>query len=172
MTPIRCSVLVALFVLFALPATAFADGPELSGTYHYDEARSDSMVDAFEPAIDEMNRIARGVARRRVRNQPPAPATVRIEQTASQIVVDFQGTPAIRAPLDGSTVDYVNADGETEKVTARVDGPAILIHRDFDDGEYHTRYFIDSNGRLHIASRINMDSLPKVVNYTRIYTSR
>ena len=173
MKPFASFAFIALFAFLALPATAFADAPDLAGTYQYDEQSSDNMEEAFKPAVDAMSRLKRGFTRRRIANQPPAPQTVRIEQSGDSIAIHAGDSPVIRAPLNGEVVDYVNADDETEKVTARVDGQAILVHRDFEDGEYHTRYYLQNDGqRLIIASKINMDALPKVVDYSRTYNRR
>ena len=164
---------VAIFVAFAFPATAVADGPDLSGTYSYDEENSDDMMEAFTPAIDAMSRMRRGFARRAVRNQDDPPAQIKIEQSDDEIAIHAGDSPVIRAPLNGETVDYVNKDGETEKVTARLDDDAVEVHRDFDDGEYRTRYRLSTSGqRLGIFSKIDMDALPKVVNYRRAYDRR
>lgn len=172
MTLVRTSLLFSLFLAlaFALPATAAADGPDLTGTYSYDGDSSDNMVEAFEPAINEMSRLRRGFARRRVANQPDPPAQIRIQQSDDEIVIRSGDNPTLTAPLDGRTVDYVNADGETEKVSARIDGNAVRIHRDFEDGEYLVRYSLANDGqRLVIATEIDMDALPLKVDYRRIY---
>lgn len=172
-SPLAVFVVIAFSMVALVPATALADDPDISGTYEYDEDQSDDMLEAFTPAIDEMSRLKRGFTRRRVRNQPPPPATTRIEQSDDEITINDAGRPPIEAPLDGTPVDYVNSDGENEKVTARIKNDAIEIHRDFEDGEYRTRYRLSSDGqRLGIFSEIDMDELPKVVHYRRIYNRK
>ncbi len=168
----RWSVLLAVFAAFAfaLPGTAFADTTALAGTYEFDEENSDDMMEAFTPAIDAMSRLRRGFARRAVRAEDNPAAQIRLDVSADEITIRQGAEPALTAPLNGETVGYTNKDDEPERVTARIKGDAIEVHRDFEDGEYRTTYRLRSNGdTLMIQSKIDMDALPKVVDYNRVY---
>lgn len=168
----RWSILLAVFaaIAFALPTTAVADTPTLTGTYSYDEENSDDMLEAFTPAIDEMSRMRRGFARRAVRNQAEQPERMRIELSDDKITIQAGSDPAIVAPLNGEAVRYTNKDDEPEQVTARKKGDGVEVHRDFEDGEYLTEYKLQSNGQtLRIESKITMDALPKAVQFNRSY---
>ncbi len=166
-------VLTTAMVMLLFAGTAWADAGHLAGSYSHDEDASETMIDAFTPAIDEMSRMRRGFARRAVRNRPDPSGTIRIEydEESEEVSLHYDEEPTLTVPLSGEQIRHEEHDGDIRKVTAKMDGEALVLESDVDDGEYTTRYELNGD-RLEITSHIDFDSLPKVVEYNLVYRAQ
>lgn len=172
MTSLRALLIAAVFALLTIPATAMADSPSLSGIYGLDEEASDEMVEAFEPAIAEMSRLKRRFARRQVRRADNPSEQITIEKEDGKVMIEAGDDPPLKVELGGEAVEHTDAEGEKRQVSARMEGDTLRVHYDVEDGEYDTRYRLESEGqRLAIISEIDVEELPKAVTY-RLYYNR
>ncbi len=161
----------AVAALMMAMSVASAEVSHLEGSYEFNEAESDEMIDAFMPAIDEMSRFKRGFARRAVRGEPDPSPVLRIEVSDDEVALHYEEEPTVRLPLSGEQVRHEEHDGDIRKVSARVEGQVLVLDSDVEEGEYTTRYELDGD-QLKITSHIDFEDLPKVVEYNLVYQAR
>ena len=159
---------IAALAVIAVPALAAADEPSLSGSYTLDEQRSDEMVEAFEPAIEEMSWWKRGVARRVARREDNPAQRLRIEKTGDEVTIDPSDGPPRTFPLDGEVVEYEDADDNPVRVSARVEEGTLVMDYDIVVGEY-TAYFRLRGDRLELVRDMDLDRLPRRIEYRLVY---
>lgn len=167
------SIVVLACALWAIPTTAAADSPSLSGTYELNEDASDEMVKAFKPAIDEMSRLRRGFARRAVRDADNPSEQITIDVDDDEVVIDSSNEPTRTIPFGGERIDHTNDEGDEVQLRARMKGDELVVYTDREDGEIESTYRLESNGdRLAIVSDIDIEDLPKEVTYRLYYERR
>ena len=165
------SLFVALTL--AVSGTASAEVSEMSGTYQLDQEASDDLVEAFEPAVSEMSRFRRGFARRAIRRKDGPDEVMKIELNDEEIVIHAGDSPAMEIPLNGEVIEYEDSSGDIQQVSAKVHDEFVEVHTRINEGEYTAEYRIGDGGqRLEIDMVMDIDRLPKKVDYRIVYRRR
>ncbi len=161
----------ALLLLWAVPA--MGDEPGLTGVWTYDEEASDDVVAAFEPALEEMGRVRRAVARRVLRREVEPEETTRIDIDDETVTVGSGDDPPLVAPVDGETVDHENDDGDDFRLRVDLDASTLTVWVTGDDTDFRSRYRLGDDGtRLDVEIRVDADELSQAVRYDLVYQRR
>jgi hypothetical protein len=157
-------------ILSAWIEDAHANPGPFSGAFTLDEAASDDVMAAFEPAIRDMNAVVRPVARRRIRRDARPSPTLRIDQDAHTITLRPADQRVLTAPLSGDPVQITTKAGNPASVTIRLIDGTLHVRRTEEAGSYQARYQLSPDGqRLTIAVELDYDQLPKTVRYNLVY---
>jgi len=102
---------VVLFLgALGVSGMAFADSStSLTGNYTLDADESDELSEVFEPALEDMGRIRRGIARRVLERQDGPGERMEIEEKDDAVRIDTSNEPTRTIPLDGQTVELTPA---------------------------------------------------------------
>jgi hypothetical protein len=126
---------------------------------------------AIDDAVDELNVLIRGIARRRL-EEPNLPTDeLRISVDGDSITIARSGQPEISAPTTGRVVTWENPDNGNELRVAHVvvkDGR--LEQRLIGDrGVSKNVFALARDGRLTVQTTIDADKLPSTIRFSTTY---
>lgn len=161
---------LGLLLLLGLPMRAWAGNARLEGDYLLMPEASDDVAEVIDAAEDEMDFIARFLARRRLLHPNPVHWRVGIRFEADTVNLLRHGLPPLLVPLGGRRVDWVREDGERFKVSCVWEGDVLMQHFVAADGERQNRYRLSPDGRaLTLEVRIASPQLRSPLNYRLAY---
>ena len=141
----------------------------LSGLYKYAPEQSGDISQAIEQAVEKMNFIKRPIARGRLSRTNFPYQQVRIEIGASEAVVTYDTQAPIHMPLDGQSIKWKRADGETFDVSVKLEGGKLMQTYKAEDGMRVNSFIKDASGSLHLQVEVSSPQLPQPVKYTLVY---
>jgi hypothetical protein len=172
MKPARILPPLAVCLGLLVPSAAFADVTPFVGTYALDEAASDDMAEAFEPAIREMSMVVRPLARRRVRDIRPD-ASTRFEHSAEGLIVQSGERTPVTLPPNGDPVERTTGEGDTVRLSVRVEGDVLRLRMEGERGRSTSEYRLSPDGEtLTVVTTLDFDRLPRPVRYRLVYRRR
>ena len=162
---------VLFMVALGVSGSVAADSTtSLTGSYTLDADESDELSEVFEPALEDMGRIRRGIARRVLERQDGPGERMQIEEGDDAIRIDSSNEPTRTIPLDGEAVEHENSDGDVVELRAGRENGNLVIYTDSDRGEYTSEYQLSDDGeRLDIVMEMDMDDLSRIVEYRLVY---
>ncbi len=161
--------LMLLIVGLILPVEASTDPASFNGTFVVDKEASDDISAAFRPVIDEMNLVARTIARRRMRDGIEPDSTVRIQVTEETITVVSGENPPAVAPASGEEIE-VSGSGGPATLSTRIEEGILRLRLHGDRGGFESDYSLDRDGQtLFISTTISFNALPRPVSYRLVY---
>lgn len=150
--------------------TERADDGSLTGTYVFVDDESDDVMEAFEPAIQQMSRLKRGFARRVLREEMQPDSRIKIDVDDNTVTIHSGDNPPLKAPADGTTIEHENEDGDIIDITATVDDTTMTVHSELADGYHQTTYRLQPDGwKLDVDIELDVEDLPKPVSYSLVY---
>jgi hypothetical protein len=169
---------VALVVLAWMPDAGRASAPDPTldrfvGVYRFvggpKEVRE--VERAIDDAVDQLNVLIRGIARRRL-EEPNLPTDeLQISVDGDSITIARSGQPEISAPTTGRVVTWENPDNGNELRVAHVvvkDGR--LEQRLIGDrGVSKNLFALARDGRLTVQTTIDADKLPSTIRFSTTY---
>jgi hypothetical protein len=142
----------------------------LSGRYRLDSEGSAAIERAIERRAADFGWLTRAIARRRLRetNEPIRLLTLALDARFARITFDHE--PPIAAPLDGTLVDWRDADGDAYQVSVRLDGDVMTQTLRAEDGERVNRYRIETGGAcLRMDVSVRSPELKAPLEYSLCY---
>jgi hypothetical protein len=134
-------------------------------------AGGDAEREAVEREIDtvagEMNFLARGIARRRLREGNAIAERLVFRPDGATLTVEHDAR-AHRAPLDGTPGKTRGANGDRLKLTYAVDGDRLVQTFDGDNGGKTVVYRVEG-GRLTVDVTVRSKRLPRDLRYRLTY---
>lgn len=161
-----CVVLAAGLVAFGAWGNEAAG---LSGLYKYAPEQSGDISQAIEQAVEKMNFIKRPIARGRLSRTNFPYQQVRIEIGTSEAVVTYDTQAPIRMPLNGQSIKWKRADGETFDVSVKLEGGKLMQTYQAEDGMRVNSFTKDASGSLHLQVEVSSPQLPEPLKYTLMY---
>ena len=129
---------------------------------------------AIDEAVDEMNFLIRGIARRRLKEPNLPTEELRISVEAGAITVARTGQPSVTAPATGDKVTWRNPrNGNELQVAHRVNGGGALRQILVGDRGVSTNVFrLSKDGRLVVETTIEADKLPSTIRFSTTYARK
>lgn len=166
----------------ARPSTAREPAPETAATAIDDASREaadkhcgayafsggqserDAVLAAIDDVVAEMNPLARGIARERLRDANPVPARIEIAREADMLAIAFDGR-RYEASLDGSKTQVEGITGDT--LDYHVTVSAARIRQTFTGPKGGRKNLLGRKGEhgLSVDVTVTSDSLPKPLAY-------
>lgn len=144
---------------------------ELEGAYHYSggSVQKSAVKAAVESVVDEMNALARGIARKRLNAANEVPSRLSIAAEGERVTVRLDGT-TYTATLGGKSVKVRDADGNRSRLRYEMHGESLHMILDGDEGD-RFNVFTPRNDGKGVTMRVTMKSskLPKSVVYRLSY---
>ena len=132
--------------------------------------QSDDLDQAIRQATARLNFLLRPIARSRLRQTNARYQYIELLERADTIAISYEGRPPIRAPADGSKVDWQREDGEHFQVWMKREHDVLYHHFKADDGERLNEFRWSANGdTLWLAVTLNSPRLPQPVRYRLVY---
>lgn len=176
--PAQRLVLALLFALAVSGSAAADEGASalsrIVGTYEYvggDEEIAE-MKGAIDEAVEQLNVFIRGLARRRLLEANMPSETLTIAAKDGAITIARSGQPEMRAPADGTAVDWKNPkNGNQFKISHTVTRKGVLLQRiEGDRGGSRNRYVLDdAKGRLVVEAAVIVDRLEEPIRFETTY---
>ena len=163
---------VAVMAVMVLPRGVLAEAPAWCGTYELDEEASGELEQAFEPAIKELSRLRRPFARRKVRRQDGPDDELVIAVGDERITIQYGESNPLILPLDGEEVDYEHRNGDVARVRGEFANGALVTHSIREGVNYTATYQVSEQGELTVMLVLEIDRLPKEVEYRLVYRRR
>src|SRR5690242_5732933 len=107
-----CLVVVCGALVVGSSTPVAAQNDSLNGTYTLDEADSDNISAVIERAVGKLNFLTRPIARGKLKKINPAYRKITIAASPNEISVAVDDQPALRTPANGTSVVWVDPDGE------------------------------------------------------------
>lgn len=155
-----------LSLLLSLPALAQNGG--LSGTWTL--ATAPDLAKAIEATVAPMNFVVRPIARSRLAKTNTAYATLRIEQEATEIIIQTDQRAPQHMPADGQPVVWTREDGEKFVISVRRNQDDLVQTFKAKDGERTNVYHLDPATRtLTLSVTVTSPRLPRPLTYALVY---
>ncbi len=144
----------------------------LAGEYAFSggEAERQALRDAIDALVEEMNPLARGIARSRLLESNRIASRVAIGADGNAVTVSFDDR-AYTATLGAAAIEVTGIDGKPVQLTHRFQGETLTQR--FVGSQGARRNALDLRGtklRIHVV--IESESLPKPLSYRLTYTKR
>lgn len=139
-----------------------------SATNSAKEARDriDAQIDAV---VSEMSFIKRPFARRRLTKvTEPCQTTSLTRLPDARIEIHCKGRNPAVAPLDGTPVQWTDRDGETFRLTQKVEEDRIVQTFRGEDGTRRNTYRREGD-RMILDARLTSDQLPEPLTFRRTF---
>lgn len=170
-------VLMIMGLLTSAPSTGRGESissAPLAGAYRFigGESEIERMDRAIDDAVEELNFLIRGLARRRLREPNFPSERLRIVEEGAQIRIERTGQPDIAAPADGSPIEWRNPEnGNTLEIRHEMAGPRVLEQQMRGDrGLSVNRYVLSDDGsNLTVRTVITADKLSAPVRFSTTY---
>lgn len=154
----------------ALAPSALAAAPTLMGSYAVDMAKSDSVPDAIEKALSQVNPIIKLVARGRLTSTNVVNATITLSASGGNLTVVRAGAPVMTGPSNGSSFRWAREDGEMLDVSLKLTGNHLVQTFKAKEGQRTNTYDLNPDGKgMKVAVRVTSDKLPTPLTYTLAY---
>ncbi len=127
------------------------------------QVEHDALLAAIDDTVADMNILARGIARGRLRDSNAVPKAISISRTGDDVAVAFDDRK-YQAPLDGSSTTVVGITGDT--LNYRVSVSAKQLEQTFVGPKGARSNTMRREGEeLKMSVEIRSDRLPKVLRY-------
>jgi hypothetical protein len=143
----------------------------LTGSYRFigGQAEIDALEAAIDDVVSDMNLLARGIARRRLRKASEIPAGLAISLSGRVLTVMIADA-AYSAPLDGTAVKVRGPSGDSLMLRHRVLGKATLWQQFAgDDGIRVNTCERMAGKRMRVRVTIRSEKLPKALAYSMTF---
>jgi hypothetical protein len=167
-------ILAAILFCVAAPFAAAqpAVQPPIEGSFALDTRASDSIDQAINDAIRDMNWVARQVARTRLRRINDPYTTVSISQNGPDVVVVFQGR-SVASPASGEEIQWRRETGEVLGVSTRWRGHQLEQTFTAEDGKRTNLFALNPSGdTLSVRVTMSSERLTRPLTYTLRYQRR
>ena len=165
-----CSlVLLCIASIVTAPGTWAGEADGLAGTYAFVPERSGDVSRAIEQAVGKMGFVKRPIARGRLSKTNVPYQRVRIDITASEVAIGYDGREPIRMPRNGQAIQWKREDGESFDVSARFDGDKLLQTYQAEDGKRVNAFYKAADGTLHLDVEVSSPQLPQPLKYELVY---
>jgi hypothetical protein len=177
MTPARSARTLALAVslvsLVSLAAggalAALPQGLEGRFTFGDDPGERQGVDQAIEATARQLSFVVRGIARSRLRAANRIAPWVALERRGDQLVVRYEGRPAMAARADGQPVSWKDEHGATVSLQHRMEGPTLVQVLSTGEGARTNRFTAGADGSLRMAVEISSPRLPAPLRYALTY---
>lgn len=164
------ALVLVLFAADGMAHIAVAQDSPFNGTWILDEEASDDFAEAFEPALQEMGRIRRSIARIALGRADGHAPFVHIEITDDYITVQQGERRPARLPANGEPVQHENDDGDIMQGTAHLEGNVLRVEMQGENGGSNTDYHLsDNHQRLTVHRTLESERLPEPVEILAVY---
>ena len=163
--------LVALLVAApGLGAQEMSEDPIPAGLYQFVPEQSDEIEGRIDDAVDHMNFLIRGIAKRRLRGANLPIDRIDLRYQGDSVWISLRpDEPWVVSLRNGEFVPYRRADGEVVQVKTELRPGVIDQYFESDDGEKQMIYTHRADGTLAVESIIYSDKLEEPFRYTWVY---
>lgn len=150
------------------PVEADALEPYL-GKYRFagGEAERQSVIDAIDDVVDDMNVLVRSIARGRLQDSNKIPERVSIAKKGDKMVISFDDRH-YEARLDGRPVEVIGITGDPLRHRVQIESSSL--HESFRGEKGNRDNTFDRSGdTLRIDVLIRSEKLPKPLRYRLTY---
>ncbi len=152
------------------------DVDALVGTYRFVGGQTEvrAVASAIDDAVDELNLLIRGIARRRLKEPNMPTDEVRISSENGTIIVSRTAQPAVSAPASGQKIRWLNPrNGNELEVSHRMTDDGALEQVLIGDRGTSTNVFLlATDGKLVIKSTIEADALRAPIRFSTTYARK
>lgn len=162
--------LLALALLVASPTLAQA--PTHEGRWVVvDASRAGQARDAaVEDVVEDMNFIARPIARRRLREGLPVHQAIELRREGERLRVKIGSFYELAAPVDDSRHPITDALGTELRARQRWDGHTLIQRYSNEDATVTLKLrFAEDGSTLRLETRIHAERLPSDVVFSVAY---
>jgi hypothetical protein len=148
------------------PMEAAASTDRFAGRYRFTggEAQRDALLVAIDDVVADMNVLARGIARDRLREANPVPSELSIARDEHTCTIGLDDRK-YTAPLDGSSTEVVGITGDTLQYSVTISGDRIDQTFVGPKGTRKNTLRLGADGALEMRVEIGSESLPKALRY-------
>ena len=142
----------------------------LTGTYKFDEARSENTRDIVENAIRNGDASNNGDAQSDLEDKLEAPDQIMIDVRGSQVTLASSNAPQITFTADGRDRTETLGNGKTLRVRSTLRGQELNVSSLGGDTDYTVTFVSIDNGKsLRVTRRITTDYLKQTVFAESVY---
>lgn len=155
-------------LLVILPA--FASEPAVSGSWTIGVSRSavqERQRVAVNEAVDSMNRLVRGIARKKIRKHLRYCSTMELTLDPGRFLATCGGGPVVDVPRPGPGT-WTDDEGDTYRTTLKVEADTVVMDVRNDDGGQTTTYRLEGD-RIVTTTTLSSPKLPEPVSWTVPY---
>lgn len=166
--------LVAVMSLLSSAAVAQEGGPSFDGTWVYagGAGQRAKLEAAIEAATEDMNFIVGPIARSRLKDSTKVRHKLVMTTTGGKISIGSEGAKPAVTPA-GSSAKWVNENGDTLKVTQKLNGNKLSQTFAADDGSRRNIYVLNKDGTaLTMRVTIKSPKLSKPLTYALTYKKK
>jgi hypothetical protein len=163
--------LAALLGGLLSPVSAWAQVPNLAGSYHLDDpAAMQKIRKAVDKVTDRMGFLIASIAHDRLMDANQPAQQIVISMAGNKVTVQFDQDQPITGPADGSTIDWTRDNGEKVKVTTVWQGATLQRAVASEQATRTVRFTLDGTGQiLTVDIQIVSSRLPVPLTYQLTY---
>lgn len=143
-----------------------------AGTYKFSggDAQRQTVTDAIEAAVQELNALIRGIGRKRLTESNQIRDSITIAVDGSKVSMTFAPGRTLTCVLDGPAVDWTSDSGKPVKVKLTAVKGRLVHNYTADDGSRQSVYTLDESGdKLTLSVTVKSDRLTNPVKYALSY---
>jgi hypothetical protein len=159
------------------PSSSSAIAPEAAalafvGSYRHSggQAEQNALESAVDDVVQDMNVLAREIARKRLLAANRIPTSLEISTSAERMTIQFDDR-SYTATLGGPAVDVVGITGDPLRMTLRMRDAKLLQHFVGDKGK-RTNTIRRNAEKVAIHVVVESDSLPKKLVYELTFSPK
>lgn len=160
---------------FGQPAAWAAGPPSLMGSYQLDRAQSDSVSEAVERSLADLNPLLRLVVRRAIQSVKLVHEGLTLSQSGPTLSLVWAGSPPMTGPVDGSAFGWTREDGAKVALSFKWEGRNLVQSYAPESREPKrvSTFSLRPDGKsLKVAVRFLSEGRGKALAYNLVYLRR